>query len=185
MLDDNHSDLQSSLTKAHEALKRELAKLRAGRANPDLLANLRADYYGTATPLTQMANISVPEARLILVKPWDKSAVKAVEKAIRESNLGLNPQVDGDVIRVPLPPLTEERRREFVKIAKKYGEDCKVSIRKARHDAMDVVNELVDSGDASEDEGDRAKKKVEEVVSEAGKQVDVFVAQKEKDIMEV
>lgn len=185
MLDDIQSELHSSVSKAHDALKRELAKLRAGRANPDLLSNLRADYYGTPTPLAQMANVSVPEPRLLMVKPWDKSAVKAVEKAIRESNLGLNPQVDGDVIRVPIPPLTEERRREFVKIAKKYGEDCKVAIRKARHDALDVVSELVDAGDASEDDGDRAKKKIEEVISDGGKQVDVLVSQKEKDIMEV
>lgn len=185
MLDDVHTELQSSVAKAHEALKRELAKLRAGRANPDLLAGIRADYYGTPTPLAQMANVSVPEARLLLVKPWDRSAVKAVEKAIRESNLGLNPQVDGDVIRVPIPPLTEERRKEFVKIARKYGEDCKVAIRKARHDALDVLSELVDAGDASEDEGERAKKKAEDTVSEGVKQVDGFVSQKEKDIMEV
>ena len=185
MLDDVHKELLSSLAKAHDALRRDLAKLRAGRANPDLLSSIRVDYYGTPTPLAQMANVSVPEARLLTVKPWDKTAMKAVEKAIRESQLGLNPLVDGDIIRVPLPPLTEERRREFVKISKKYGEECKVTIRKARHEALDVLSELVDSGDSSEDEGDRAKKKTEEAVADGVKQVDTLVAQKEKDIMEV
>jgi ribosome recycling factor len=185
MLDDVQTELLSNLAKAHDSLRRDLAKLRAGRANPDLLSSLRVDYYGTMTPLSQMANVNVPEARLLTVKPWDKTAIKAVEKAIRESQLGLNPQVDGDLIRVPMPALTEERRREFVKIAKKYGEECKVTIRKARHEAMDVVSELVDSGDSSEDEGDRAKRKTEETVADGVKQVDALVAQKEKDIMEV
>ncbi len=110
-------DLASSLAKAHEALKRELTKLRAGRASANLLDGIKVDYYGTPTPLAQMAHINVPEPRLITVKPWDKTQMKAVEKALRESDLGLNPQVDGDVVRIPLPPLTEERRKEFVKIA--------------------------------------------------------------------
>src|SRR5678815_4635491 len=104
------------------------------------------------TPLAQMAHINVPEPRLITVKPWDKTQIKAVEKALRESDLGLNPQPDGDIVRIPLPPLTEERRKEFVKIAKKYGEECKVAIRKARHDALDLLNEIDQAGDASTDE---------------------------------
>src|SRR6202023_1401452 len=122
--------------------------------------------YGTPTPLGQMAHINVPEPRLITVKPWDKTAIKAVEKALRESDLGLNPQVDGDVVRIPLPPLTEERRKEFVKIARKYGEDCKVAIRKARHDALDLLTQLEVEGESSADEVDRAKKKVEETIHE-------------------
>lgn len=185
MLDDVQKELVSAIGKAFDVLKRDLAKLRAGRANPNLLDGIRVDYYGTLTPLAQMAHVNVPEARLITVKPWDKSAVKAVEKALRESELGLNPQTDGDLIRVPLPPLTEERRRDFVKIAKKYGEECKVTVRKARHDALDMISQIVTDGDASEDEGDRAKKKAEEVVADAGKAVDVQVAAKEKDILEV
>lgn len=185
MLDDVIKELSTSITKAHEALRRDLAKLRAGRANPSLLDNLRVDYYGTPTPLSQMAHINVPEARLITVKPWDKSAIKAVEKALRESDLGLNPQVDGDLVRIPLPPLTEERRRDFAKLAKKYGEECKVTIRKSRHDAIDMLNQMETDGEASADEVDRAKKKVEEVVADGGKHVDSMVASKEKDIMEV
>jgi ribosome recycling factor len=185
MIDDVHKELHSANAKAHEALKRDLAKLRAGRANPSLLDGVRVDYYGTSTPLAQMANIAVPEPRLLTVKPWDKSTVKAVEKAIRETDLGLNPQTDGDLIRVPLPPLTEERRREFVKIAKKYGEECKVTIRKARHEALDILNEMDSAGEASQDDVDRGKRKVEDIVSDAVKTVDQFVASKEKDIMEV
>lgn len=185
MLDDVHKELVSSIGKAHEALRRDLGKLRAGRANPSLLDGIRVDYYGTITPLAQMAHINVPEPRLITVKPWDKSQVKAVEKALRESELNLNPQTDGDLIRLPLPPLTEERRKEFVKIAKKYGEECKVAIRKCRHDALDMLTTIDQDGDASADDVDRAKRKAEETVAEAVKAVDTMVSHKEKDIMEV
>jgi ribosome recycling factor len=185
MLADVQKELQSSIAKAHEALKRELAKLRAGRASPNLLDGVKVDYYGTLTPLAQMANINVPEPRLLTVKPWDKSQAKTVEKAIRESDLGLNPQLDGDLIRIPLPPLTEERRKEFVKIARKYGEECKVAIRKARHDALDMLNTIDAEGGASADEVDRAKKKAEDTVADAGKQVDQMISHKEKDILEV
>ena len=185
MLDDVHKELASSISKAHDVLKRELGKLRAGRANPNLLEGIRVDYYGTMTPLNQMAHINVPEPRLITVKPWDKTQVKAVEKALRESELGLNPQTDGDLIRLPLPPLTEERRKEFVKIARKYGEECKVTIRKARHEALDMLSEIDQAGEASADDVDRAKKKAEETVADAVKSVDGIVGQKENDIMVV
>jgi ribosome recycling factor len=185
MIDDVQKELVSSIAEAHDVLKRELAKLRAGRAHPSLLEGIRVDYYGTSTPLTQMAHVNVPEARLITVKPWDKSAIKSVEKAIREADLGLNPMPDGDIIRVPLPPLTEERRKEFVKIARKYGEECKVTIRKARHEAIDMLNAVESDGGASADAVDRAKKKTEETVADGGKQVDSLVSGKEKDILEV
>lgn len=185
MLDDVLKELATAIGKAHEVLKRELAKLRAGRANPSLLEGIRVDYYGTPTPLAQMAHVNVPEPRLLTVKPWDKTVIKAVEKAIREADLGLNPQTDGDLIRVPLPPLTEERRKEFVKIAKKYGEECKVTIRKARHDAIDMLNTIVEGGEASEDDVERARKKAEDLVGEGGKGVDALISAKEKDILEV
>jgi ribosome recycling factor len=185
MLNDVQKELAGAIGRAHENLKRELAKLRAGRANASLLDGLRVDYYGTPTPLSQMAHINAPEPRLITVKPWDKSQVKAVEKALRESDLGLNPLVDGDLIRIPLPPLTEERRKEFVKIAKKYGEECKVTIRKARHEAIDMLQQMDTEGEASADEVDRAKKKTEETIAEATKQVDATISHKEKDILEV
>ena len=185
MLDDVHKELISSIAKAHDVLKRDLAKLRAGRANANLLDGVRVDYYGTMTPLAQMANIAVPEPRLLTVKPWDKTAMKSVEKALRESDMGLNPMTDGDLIRIPLPPLTEERRKEFVKIARKYGEECRVTIRKARHEALDMLKEIDDSGGAPTDDVDRAKKKAEETVAEATKTVETIIGTKEKDIMEV
>jgi ribosome recycling factor len=184
MIQDVLKDLSTSLSKAHDALKRELAKLRAGRASANLLDGIKADYYGTLTALAQMAHINIPEPRLLTVKPWDRSAVKAVEKALRESDLGLNPQVDGDLVRIPLPPLTEERRKDFVKIARKYGEDCKVALRKARHEALDMLGELEAEG-SSADEVDRAKKKVEELMQDSVRQVDATISHKEKDILEV
>jgi ribosome recycling factor len=167
MIQDVQKELAIALSKSHDALKRELTKLRAGRANASLLDGIKADYYGTPTALPQMAHINIPEPRLITVKPWDKTQIKAVEKALRESDLGLNPLVDGDLVRIPLPPLTEERRKEFVKIARKYGEDCKVAIRKARHDALDLLSQLETEGESSADE------------------VDSTIAHKEKDILEV
>jgi ribosome recycling factor len=171
--------------KSHDALRRDLTRLRAGRANASLLDGIRVDYYGTPTPLAQMAHINVPEPRLLVVKAWDRSQLKAVEKALRESDLGLNPQVDGDVVRIPLPPLTEERRKEFVKIARKQGEECKVAIRKARHDAIDTLAQIEVDGASSADDVERGKKKVEETIQDAIKQVDAIISAKEKDILEV
>jgi ribosome recycling factor len=185
MIVDVQKELLGSISKTHDALKRELIKLRAGRASASLLDGIRADYYGTPTALSQMAHINVPEPRLITVKPWDRTQMKAVEKALRESDLGLNPLVDGDLVRIPLPPLTEERRKEFVKIARKYGEECKVGIRKARHDALDMLSQIETDGDSSADEVDRGKKKVEDTVTEAVRQVDSMISHKEKDILEV
>lgn len=185
MVDEVIAELDANIVKAQEALRRELAKLRTGRAHPGMLDSIRADYYGTSTPLSQMANISVPEPRMLSVKPWDKSAVQAVDKAIRESDLGLNPQVDGDLIRVPIPALSEERRRDLVKVAKRSGEDCKVAVRKARHDAIAMLNDLKKEGSLSEDEVERAKKRVEEAVGAAGQAVDGVIQAKEKEILQV
>lgn len=185
MIDDVLGELKESIEKAYAALKRDLAKLRTGRAHPNMLDSLRVDYYGQPTPIAQMASVNVPEPRLLTVKPWDKSQVKALDKAIRESDLGLNPQVDGELIRVPIPPLSEERRKDLVKLARKQGEDCKVAVRHARHEAIDMLDDIKKDGGASEDDVDRAKKKVEEIVSEAGQTVDSIISAKEKDIMEV
>jgi ribosome recycling factor len=185
MIDEVLSELKSAIEKAKDALRRELGKLRTGRAHPGMLDSLRVDYYGTSTPIGQMATVGVPEPRLLTVKPWDKSQVQAVEKAIRESDLGLNPQVDGELIRIPVPALSEERRKELVKVAKKQGEECKVSVRKARHEALDMLSELKESGSSSEDEVERAKKKAEEIVSEAGQAVDQIIAAKEKEILAI
>lgn len=185
MIDDVLKELNTSIAKAHDALKRELSKLRTGRANASMLDGVRIDYYGTPTPLNQMANISVPEPRLIIVKPWDRSQVKIVDKAIRDAELGLNPQPDGDQIRIPIPALNEERRKDLVKMAKKQGEECKIAVRKARHDALEFLTEADEAGDIPADDADRGKKKVEEVVAAGTKQVDAILAHKEKDIMEI
>ena len=150
-----------------------------------MLEGVRIDYYGTSTPLAQMSSVNIPEPRLLTVKPYDKTTLKAIEKAIREMDLGLNPQIDSDLLRIPIPPLTEERRKEMVKLAKKYGEECKVSIRNVRRDALEMLGSLMSDGDASEDEVDRARKKAEDVVVEGTKKSDEFVARKEKDVLEV
>jgi len=185
MIDEVLVELRQAIERAKEALKRDLAKLRTGRANAGMLDGIRIDYYGASTPLTQMANVNVPEPRLITVKPWDRSQVQAVEKAIRESDLGLNPQVDGELIRVPIPALSEERRKDLVKVARKNGEEAKVGIRKSRHEALDMLSEIKESGSASEDDVERGKKKVEEVMSEAAQSIDQIISQKEKEILTI
>lgn len=185
MIEDAIEELRAAIERAKDALRRELAKLRTGRAHAGMLDGLRVDYYGQSTPIGQMATVSVPEPRLLTIKPWDKSQAKAIERAIQESDLGLNPQVDGDLIRVPIPALSEQRRKDLVKVAKKHGEECKIAIRKARHDALDLLKELADSGDASEDEVERAKKRAEDVVGEAGTAVDQIIQGKEKEILTV
>jgi ribosome recycling factor len=185
MIDDVLKDLRESIGKAHDSLKRDLGKVRTGRAAASMLDTVRVDYYGTMTPLSQMASVNVPEPRLLIVKPWDKSVMKAVEKAIAQAELGLNPQSDGDQIRVPVPPLTEERRKELGKVARKCGEECKVAIRNARRDALELLSSASDDGDVSEDEGDRAKKKAEELIADGTKQVDSIISQKEKEIMDI
>ncbi len=185
MLDDVFSDLRSSADKAMEALRRDLAKVRTGRAHPSMLDGVRVDYYGTTTPLAQMATVNVPEPRLITVKPWDKGQVKAIDKAIREGDLGLNPQVDGDLIRIPIPALTEDRRKEMVKVIKKNGEECKVAIRKHRRDAMELIDQLEKDGDVPGDDAERGRKKIEDTTAELVKAVETVIAGKEKDVMEV
>lgn len=185
MLEDILADLRAGITKAHDALRRDLSRLRTGRASANMLDGVRVDYYGTMTPIAQMATVSVPEPRMIQVKVWERGQAKAVDKAIREADLGLNPQMDGDLLRIPLAPLTEERRKEIAKAARKQGEECKIAIRHARKDAKDLVDSAVKDGDVSEDEGDLAWKKAEEIVSAGVKGAEEIVAQKEKDIMTV
>lgn len=185
MIADTLAELDKDIAKANEALKRELGKIRTGRAHPSLLDSIRVEVYGSQMPLSQLATVSVPEARMLTVKAWDKTQVKAIEKAIVTSPLGLNPQSDGELLRIPMPPLTEERRKELTKLVKKHGEETKVAVRKARHDAKDMLSGLKDEGDISEDELDRAMKKVEDVIQKANADVDAIVARKEKDLLEV
>lgn len=185
MIDDVMQELNDSIGSSMESLRRELSRVRTGRAHPSILDRVRVDYYGTSTPLSQMANIGVPDGSMLLVKPWEKTQAVAIDRAIRESGLGLNPQVAGDVIRIPIPPLTEDRRKEMVKRCKSDGEDCKIGIRKHRRDAMDMLNEAKKEGEISEDDNERGKKKVEERVSAAVKQVDKVVSDREGQIMSV
>lgn len=185
MIDEILDELKAGSSKAHESLRRALGKLRTGRANPEFLDSVRVDYYGSPTPITQLASISVPEPRMLMVKPWDKQNMKAIEKGIIEAQLGLNPQNDGEVMRIPMPSLTEERRRDIVKLAKKAGEDAKIAVRKHRQDARAMLDTLKSDGEASADDVDRAMKKVEEIVQAATAEVDTIVAGKEKDIMAV
>lgn len=185
MQDEIFAELDQGLEKAIEAVRRDLARLRTGRANPSLLDNVRIEYYGALTPLKQVASVSVPEPRMLAIKPFDRSSIKPIERAITDSEFGLNPQNDGEVIRVPLPALTEERRKELVKLAKKSGEDGKVAMRKSRHDARDALDRLQKASEISEDDCERAKKKVDEVLHSGTNRVDDIVAQKEKDILVV
>lgn len=185
MLAETLEELGTSIDKAHESLKRDLAKIRAGRANPGILDGLRIDYYGTPTPLNQLASVSVPEARMIVLKPFDRTQMQPIEKAIMEAQLGLNPSNDGEIIRLPMPPLTEERRKDLVKLARKSSEDCKVAIRKARHDAKDMIDSLQKEGEVGEDDADRARKELEEKVKVGTQRADEIVNKKEADILEV
>lgn len=185
MIDDILSELKSDIAKTHEVLKKSLAKIRTGRANPDILDSVRVDYWGTPTPISQMATISVPEARMLTVKAWDRQNVKAIEKAIMEADLGFNPQSDGELLRIPMPMLTEERRRDLTKLARKAGEECKVGIRKHRQDARSMLEGLKDEGEVGADDVDRALKKVDELVQAGTHTVDEIVARKEKDILEL
>ena len=185
MIDEVLQELKDSIGKAMTALRRELGKVRTGRAHPSILDRIRVDYYGVPTPIAQMASVAVPDPRLITVKAWEKGQVQAIDKAIRESELGLNPQVDGDLIRIPIPPLTEERRKEMVKLTTRTCEEGKVAVRKHRRDAMSMLTDLQKESEIGEDDADRAKKKVEEIVSAAVKQVEKTVDEREKEIMEV
>lgn len=177
-------DMKESVESTQDALRALLAKIRTGRASATILDGLRVDYYGTLTPLNQCASILVPEPRLIVIKPWDKSVLKGIEKAVQTSDLGLTPGSDGEVIRIPIPTLTEERRQELVKTCRKYAEEHKVSIRNARRDANEFIKELQNSGDAPEDHCRQATKKVQDITDEAVSKIDEIVQDKEKEILD-
>lgn len=178
-------DAKEKMEKALQTLKRELGTLRAGRANPALLEKVTVDYYGTQTPINQVASITVPEARLLVIQPWDKSILHAIEKAIQKSDLGLSPTNDGVVIRIAIPPLTEERRLELTKLVRKYGEEAKVAIRNIRRDANDAFKKMEKEGAVSEDESRRYQLEVQDLTDQYSKRVDETVKQKENEIMEI
>lgn len=176
---------EEKMTKTCEALKRDYATLRAGRATPALLDKIQVDYYGAPTPINQMANISAPESRLLLIQPWDKSVIGTIEKAILKSDLGLNPNNDGSVIRIAIPQLTEERRKDLVKIVKKKAEEGKVAIRNIRRELNDDIKELEKSHEVSEDDAKRGLDDAQKLTEKYVKKVDEITEVKEAEIMEV
>jgi ribosome recycling factor len=185
MVSDVLKDLQANLDKGIDALKKDLGKVRTGRANVAILDGLRVDYYGTPTPLHQVASVNAPDPRLITIKPWEKSLIPEIEKLIRSSQLGLNPSSDGEIIRLPMPPLTEERRKDLVKMVKKMAEESKVALRNARRDANEMLKEFLKDKDITEDEEKSGLKKVQESTDAAVTKVDELVAKKDKEIMEI
>ncbi len=178
-------DLPVKCNKAIDYTKNEFGLMKAGRANSKILDKVLVDYYGTMTPITQMGNVSTPEPRMLAITLWDKSAIKATEKAILAANLGLTPSNDGTVIRLIFPELTQERRKELAKQVKKLGEECKVAVRNARRDAIEGIKKLLKDKQISEDISANAEKDVDKVVADFVKTVDVITAEKEKEIMSV
>jgi ribosome recycling factor len=185
MHEDVVSDLKQRIDKTLEDLKRDLSKVRTGRASTSILDGIRVDYYGTPTPLSGVANLNSPEPRLITIKPWDKGTLKDIEKAIREANIGLNPMNDGELIRLPFPPLTEERRRDIAKQVKSKGEEHKVAIRNVRRDANEMLKDLLKDKSITEDDLKRATERVQKETDAGVLKVDEIIAKKEKEVMEV
>jgi ribosome recycling factor len=178
-------DVEEKTAKTISVLKSEYANIRAGRANPHILDKILVDYYGTPTPINQVGNISVSDARCLVIAPWDASMLKVIEKQLLADNIGITPSNDGKVIRLVFPVLTEERRKELVKQVKKQCEDSKVAIRNIRRDAMDALKKMKNNKELSEDEHALAEKEVEKVVSKAIEEVDKASADKEKDVLTV
>jgi ribosome recycling factor len=185
LADDILKDLHDGIAKTLDDLRRELANVRTGRANLHLLDGVRVDYYGTPTPLNQVATLSVPEARLIVVKPWEKNMIPVIEKAIRDANLGVNPMSDKELVRVPIPPLTEERRKDIVKQVKHKAEEFKVAVRNERRDAKELLEASEKDGDISQDDAKKALEKVQKETDDGVKKVDEIVAAKEKEVLQV
>ncbi len=185
MIDDFKKDATVRMTKCVQQFQADLKKLRTGRANPSLVENLKVDYYGTETPLSQLANIGVEDARTIVITPWDKSAIQAVEKTIYKSDLGLTPNTAGSVIRVPLPPLTEERRRDITKVVRGDAEAARVSVRNVRRDVLQDVKEALKEKMISQDEEKRAQEEIQKLTDKHVAEIDAALAVKEKEIMQV
>ncbi len=185
MINELKNDAESRMKKSIESLKGDLTKIRTGRAHPSLLEHLTVEYYGSEVSLTQVANISVGDARTLTVTPWEKPMVSVVEKAIMNSGMGLNPATAGEVIRVPLPPLTEERRKDLIKVVRKEGEATKVAIRNIRRDVLSDVKSLLKDKEITVDEDRSAQDDVQKLTDKYVMQVDALLAEKEKDLMEI
>jgi len=184
MTESIYSETREKMAKTVTTLENELKKIRTGRASLNLLDGIRADYYGTLTPLNQMASLSVPESRLITIQPWDVTAIKEIEKAILKSDLGLTPANDGKLIRISIPPLTEERRKEIVKLVHKMCEDKKITIRNTRRDSNEMLKMLKKDGDISEDDSFKAQDKVQKITDKHISFIDDTFKNKEKEILE-
>lgn len=176
--------LREQMNKSLDFFKGQLQKVRTGRASASLVDNVKIDYYGTMTPISQVASISVPDAKTIVIQPWDRTNINAIEKAIQQAGLGFNPQNDGVVIRIPVPPLTEERRKEFVKLSKKYAEDCKISLRNIRRDYIEAIKKAEKEKKISEDDRKWGESEVQKITDDFVKKVDNLLAQKEKELMQ-
>jgi ribosome recycling factor len=185
MLEPVKKQATDKMEKAIQVLKKDLAALRAGRATPALLEKVVVEYYGSEMPVNQLANISTPDPRTLVIQPWDKSTLAEIERAILKSDLGLTPSNDGNVIRINLPALTQERRAELVKVVKKTGEEAKVAIRNIRRDANDEIKKLEKNGDISEDESRRGQDEIQKLTDKFIQEADRIVAAKEKEIMEI
>jgi ribosome recycling factor len=185
MVDDVLSETEDGMKKAIERFKVELSKVRTGRANLSLLDNVKVDYYGTPTPLNQVASLNVADARLITIKPWEKNLLPAIEKAIVVSDLGLNPVTDSELVRLPIPPLTQERRKELARVIKKMTEDARVAVRSGRRDGNDMLKDAEKEKEISEDESKAGQKKIQELTDKYVAVVDEMGAKKEAEIMEV
>ena len=185
MIEEALFDAEEKMEKAVAVARDDLSSIRTGRANPGMFARVAVDYYGSMTPITQLSSVNVPEARLVVIKPYEASQLKAIEEAIRNSDLGVNPTNDGNVIRVSIPQLTEERRRELVKQAKAKGEDAKVSVRNIRRKAMDELSRIKKDGEAGEDEVARAEKDLDKTTATYTAQIDELVKHKEAELLEV
>ena len=185
MIEELYSDTEERMKKALESFRRELASIRTGKATPALLDGIKVDYYETMTPLSQVANISVPDPRLLVIQPWEKGLIPEIVKAIHKSDLGLNPQPDANVIRLPVPPLTEERRKDLAKLVKKSAEDGKIAIRNIRRDANETLKKAEKDKDISEDESRKAQEHVQEITDEHIELLDEMVKKKEEEVMEV
>jgi len=179
------SEAEDRMKKAIDVLRKDLASLRAGRATPALLDKILVDYYGVPTPINQMANVSVPEPRLLVIQPWDKSVISSIEKAILKSDLGLTPNNDGTVIRLSIPQLTQERRNELVKVVRKKAEDARVAIRNVRRDANEHLKDMEKKHEISEDDFKRAQEEVQKLTDKCIKDVDKILENKEQEVMEV
>jgi ribosome recycling factor len=185
MIDDIVKSLQGDLEKGIEAFRRELGKVRTGRANLSILDGVRVDYYGTPTPLNQVASCNVADARMITVKPWERTLIPEIEKSIRAAQLGLNPQSDGEMVRLPMPALTQERRQELVKVVKKMAEESKVALRGARRDANEMLKEALKDSAITEDDERKGLKSVQETTDKSVTKVDEITTKKEAEILEV